>query len=102
MLSTAQVNKNLKDMLAELRQTRTSANYLLKKIADGMPEQFMGAGAGDGQMSSEDELGIGGPDMAGNGGPPEGDAGAGQEGPEGFGAEKKEQEIIYLMLWLKE
>lgn len=94
MLSTAQVNKNLKDMLAELRQVRTSASYLLKKIADGMPEQFMGGGgAGESQMSPEDEMGIGGADMAGSGGPPEGGP-EGLGGPEGeFGAEKKEQEI---------
>lgn len=83
MLSTAQVNKNLKDMLAELRSTRKSASYLLKKIADGMPEQFMGAGEGD--MSTEDETNLGGAEMTA---PPE----DGQV-PEGFGGEKKEEEI---------
>ena len=83
MLSTAQVNKNLKDMLAELRATRKSTSYLWKKIADGMPEQFMGAGNGD--MSTEDETNLGGAEMATS--PEEG------QGPEGLEGEKKEQEI---------
>ena len=97
MLSTAAVNQNLKDMLLELRATKKFASYLLTKISGGMPEQFMGAGEGD--MSTEDESGIGGPEISApdKGGPPAG--GPPEEGqPEGneFGGndeEKKEKEI---------
>lgn len=84
MLSTAQVNSNIKAMLTELRATRKNAGYLLKKIADEMPEEFMGAG--DGDMAPEDEMGIGGAEMTAPG-----DGGAPDMGmPPG---EKKEEEI---------
>jgi hypothetical protein len=90
MFNTAQVNKNLKDMMVELLATKNSAKYLLNKIADGMPEQFMGAGNG-GNMSTEDESNLGGgADMGGA--PPTEDEGQGAP-PEGLGEEKKEKEI---------
>jgi hypothetical protein len=81
MLSTAQVNSNLKSMLSELHTTRKWASFLLKKIADSMPEQFVGAG--DGDMAPEDEAGLGGPEMA----TPVPDEIGGEKG------EKKEEEI---------
>jgi len=75
MLTTAQVNKNIREMLSELSSVKKSAQYLLNKISNDMPESFMGAGTGD--MPKEDSVNLGGAeDMGGDlggGGFPEGE-----------------------------
>jgi len=63
MITTAQVNQSLREMLTELASVKKSAQYLMNKLSNDMPESFTGAGAGD--MSSEDNANLGGGDLAG-------------------------------------
>lgn len=86
MFTVAEVNKNLKSMLKDLKAVKAAAVYMMNKLSNDMPEAFMGAG--DGDMSPEDKQGLA-PAFEG------GEAGeAGGEGAEeGEAGEKKEHEI---------
>jgi len=63
MISTAQVNQSLREMLTELASVKKSAQYLINKLSNDTPESFTGAGTGD--MSNEDSANLGGVDMTG-------------------------------------
>jgi hypothetical protein len=64
MISTAQVNKSIREMLVELASVKQSAQYLINKLSNEEPQDFMNAGTGD--LSNEDKSGLGGEEMLGS------------------------------------